>query len=85
MNPYSATIDLSVFVANLEPYLVSLIKRHTKQDDEDIISERTMVAAVEKFLQSSDFNYLVEDAVNSQVEELVSSCIHNTSLRIEIE
>ena len=85
MNPYSATIDLSVFVANLEPYLISLIKRHTKQDDEDIISERTMVAAVEKFLQSSDFNYLVEDAVNSQVEELVSSCIHNTSLRIEIE
>jgi hypothetical protein len=85
MNPYSATIDLSVFVANLEPYLVSLIKRHTKQDDEDIISERAMVAAVEKFLQSSDFNYLVEDAVNSQVEELVSSCIHNTSLRIEIE
>ena len=85
MNPYSATIDLSVFVANLEPYLISLIKRHTKQDDEDIISERAMVAAVEKFLQSSDFNYLVEDAVNSQVEELVSSCIHNTSLRIEIE
>jgi hypothetical protein len=85
MNPYSATIDLSVFVANLEPYLVSLIKRHTKQDDEDIISERAMVEAVEKFLQSSDFNYLVEDAVNSQVEELVSSCIHNTSLRIEIE
>jgi hypothetical protein len=85
MNPYSATIDLSVFVANLEPYLISLIKRHTKQDDEDIIPERAMVAAVEKFLQSSDFNYLVEDAVNSQVEELVSSCIHNTSLRIEIE
>jgi hypothetical protein len=85
MNPYSATIDLSVFVANLEPYLISLIKRHTKQDDEDIISERAMVEAVEKFLQSSDFNYLVEDAVNSQVEELVSSCIHNTSLRIEIE
>ena len=85
MNPYSATIDLSVLVANLEPYLVSLIKRHTKQDDEDIISERAMVEAVEKFLQSSDFNYLVEDAVNSQVEELVSSCIHNTSLRIEIE
>lgn len=85
MNPYSATIDLSVFVANLEPYLVSLIKRHTKQDDEDIISERTMVAAVEKFLQSSDFNYLVEDAVNSQVEEMVSDAVRNTSVRIEVE
>jgi len=85
MNPYSATIDLSVFVANLEPYLVSLIKRHTKQDDEDVISDRVMVEAVEKFIQSSDFHYLIEDAVNSQVEEMVSDAVRNTSVRIEVE
>ena len=85
MNPYSATIDLSVFVANLEPYLISLIKRHTKQDDEDVISDRVMVEAVEKFIESSDFHYLIEDAVQSQVEDIVKDAIAGTSLRIEVD
>jgi dihydroneopterin aldolase len=86
MNPYLATVDMSGFVAALEPLIVSLIKKHNERDDDEaVISDRIMVAAVEKFIESSDFHYLIEDAVNSQVEELVSDAIRNTSVRIEVD